>query len=295
MNLIKKINPEQLREYVETHPHLVHTSKSVKYPGLQVIKYTRSAFWDGAWDPILVELRGLVVDEDYNVISRPFRKVFNRNEPNGGLLPEDFDRDEEVTAYRKINGFMAAVTFSPKHGGVIVSTTGTTDSDYAKLASKYVIEAIEDGYQPRFGITDIFEVCDPSDRHIIPEETDLYYLGSRNKHTGTLSLHNVDTEGFICRWGDLVKEVKNVRHEGFVAYNKDGLCIKLKSPYYLVNKFFARMKAKKFETGLRTGTLKQTIDEEFYPLVDYLEANKESFLAMDEQERLNFTRNFLEK
>jgi hypothetical protein len=40
--------------------------------------------------------------------------------------------------------------------------------------------------------------------------------------------------------------------------------------------------------------VKQTIDEEYYDLVDHIQANIVEFTALSEQERLSWVRDFLE-
>ena len=58
------------------------TRKYDEATGLYVLKYKNSVFFNNLWgvDDRLLECRGTVVDEDYNVISRPFTKVFNSRE-----------------------------------------------------------------------------------------------------------------------------------------------------------------------------------------------------------------------
>ena len=72
--------------------------------GLSVFKYTREVFYKALWneDPLLLEARGMVLDDDGNKVIWPFTKVFNHHE-NGTEL----DLDTVVVAPRKVNGFMA--------------------------------------------------------------------------------------------------------------------------------------------------------------------------------------------
>ena len=70
----------ELRSYIESNPSLVKMRRSTRYPGLFVVKYTRKVFYDGLWNDVLEECRGLVVDADYNPIVKPFTKIYNRFE-----------------------------------------------------------------------------------------------------------------------------------------------------------------------------------------------------------------------
>ena len=114
-----------LKEYVETNEHLVSMRESVAYPSLFVLKYKKKVFFDGLWNEFLEECRGTIVDKDFNVVSRPFTKIYNYGiEAKAPKLADD----TVVTAYRKVNGFMAAVTWY--NGDILISTTGSTDSEF---------------------------------------------------------------------------------------------------------------------------------------------------------------------
>lgn len=292
-----KLTPEVLKKYVEDHPKLVRVNHSKRYPGLSVLKYRNAAMWDCAWDEILVELRGLVVDQDYNIVSRPFKKMFSRCEPNNGVSPVDFPRDELVSVIRKVNGFMAAATMY--QGKLLVSTTGSLDSEYVTLAEKYLNERICLD-QLKEGWTYLFEICAKSDPHIIVETEGVHYLGKRNIQTGEyiydhFEIHNVWCPvRLTCIWSELVKELDSFNHEGFVAYDSSGNALKMKTPFYLTLKKLARMKPERLTKNLNAGTLRTLVSENFAPLVELIEANASEFIGMEEQDRLAFMRSFLD-
>lgn len=103
--------------------------KAKPYPnGLTVYKYAPCVFYDNLWntDKRLLDARGMVLDAEGNKVIWPFTKVFNRFENNTNL-----PLDTPVIAPVKMNGFMASVTCY--HYKMLVSTTGTLDSDYVKL------------------------------------------------------------------------------------------------------------------------------------------------------------------
>lgn len=294
MNLL---NPDKIREFVEKNPKLVTRRESIKHPGLYVIKYTRKVFYDNLWAPELMEMRGLVVDKDYNVVIYPFTKIFNRGE-NG----TDFPLDAQVDVIRKVNGFMACVT--QYNGKNVVSTTGSLDSDFVVLAEKWV-----GNLNIHAGFTYMFEICDPSDPHIIKEVPGAYLIGMRNLDTFEMMPEDyLDLETskleysllsspkrpiwFQYRFSDVLELVKICKHEGFVVRLGDE-SLKIKSPYYLVTKFLARMKQEKFlEKISNPNELKETIDEEFYGLVDHLYQIKEYVASLDDQGRISLIENY---
>lgn len=302
----------QLKEYVEKNSNLVQMKRSEAYPDLFVLKYKRKVFYSGNWNRYLEKCRGLVVDKDFNIIVHPFDKIYNYGiEKNSPVLSDD----EKVLAIKKYNGFMA--TASKYKDDVVVATTGSLDSDYAKLAREMILKVIS---EKNFihNTTFMFEVCHSSDPHIIPEKEGVYFLGHRDNgyndkisHSKSISAmfesgltwtnytkfdreYNIwglnTTVPTYTTLGELKERVKKVKHEGYVAYTKDGESFKLKSPYYLINKLFAR---KQNIDSLLNGDLSK-IDEEYYPLVEHIKENREVFSGMDEQSRLNFTRTFLE-
>lgn len=283
-----------LKKFVENNPKLVVRRESTRYPGLFVLKYHRKVFYNAWWGPEVQELRGMVVDADYNIIVHPFTKVFNRGEEG-----TDIDLDEIVTVVRKINGFMGVVTPTEEYGK-LYSTTGSLDSDFADLVRKHVDETLPLPSDYTF----LFEICDETDPHIVPEKLGAWLIGMRDRKTGEMVPENLldtwaETYGFmrpywaVMPFRDVVEESRTCQHEGFMVYGKD-TALKLKSPYYLVNKLMARLTEKRFENNwLDTQQMREIIDEEYYPLLAYIREHRDEFRALDEQERLEFMREFL--
>ena len=288
-----------MKEYVTSNPHVV-SMKETSYPGVYVLKYKRKVFYDSLWDDFLEECRGTLVDDNFNVISRPFSKIYNYGiETRAPILPDN----TKITTCRKVNGFMIAVTWY--NNDILVSTTGSTDSDYVKMALELIDrEKYKKVCGDWSGYTFMFECAHPNDPHIIPEEPGMYLLGWRGNHwnsyveydqlTAALLVFDFDCAFVDCKEttvGKLLEEVKTVKHEGFVAYCKDGVSFKIKSPYYLVKKFVARNP----KTGkLMKPNVKQFVDEEYYPLIEHIQQHIDEFTLMTEQERLLYVRTFLE-
>jgi hypothetical protein len=290
----------QIKQFVESHPELV-SKKATSREGMYVLKYKNKVFYKNLWTPELLECRGTVIDEDYNIISRPFTKIFNKGE-NRTII----NRDHIVTAVQKVNGFMCAVTVYK--GELLVSTTGSIDSTFAELATKWVTPYENHFKNYKQNVTWIFEVCDVSDPHIIKEQEGLALLAIRenawDSSNHSVGEHVLDllAEGmgirrpnhFKIRFSDLCHQVKTVKHEGFVCWDFVTE-LKMKSPYYLTTKFLSRMREDKLEKLLSTpNELKKLIDEEFYDIVDFINLNKESFFIMDGQEKVKFVRGYFD-
>ena len=279
-----------------------------------LLKYKASVFYNATWNEFLENCRGTIVDSDFNVVTRTFNKAYNfRVEKNA----PDLSDDTPVTAYRKVNGFFCAMTWH--NNDVLVSTTGTTDSIFVGYAKEMMLKHMpwEDwklvlSAPDCQGMTLMFEVCHPSDPHIIPEKTGLYFLGWREntwdskvhgfgisnaqswKDFAETALHCYFPEYMETTVGEIVNLSKTVQHEGFMAWTEDGTCVKIKSPHYLVNKFIARKSPEKLIIVLKNNNYKEMVAEEFYPMCEYLKENLVEFTDMDEQTRLGYIRKYLE-
>lgn len=281
---------------------LVTRKESKRYPGLFVKKYTRKVFYDNLWhkNAELTEARGHVELADGTTVIRPFTKIFNRGENN-----TDIDRDELCVSVQKVNGFMAAATWVEEVCDVVVSTTGSLDSEFVGLAEKYInddVKAYIKSMNYKRG-TYMFEICDATDPHIVPEEAGAYLIGFRYREDPDAYFSDPQHESMldlmangmgvkrpswdVVKFSTVVQDSKECKHEGFVVYGLESkTALKIKSPYYLHLKMAAR---KKDILSLN----KERIDEEYYPLVDHLTSLGESFTMMDEQERLDYMREYL--
>jgi hypothetical protein len=291
---------EKLKQYVSDNPKLVTMKPAGE--NMFVLKYRKSVFYDNLWDDFLEHCRGTIVDKDFNLVTYPFQKIYNYGvEDKSPVLSED----TVVECFRKVNGFMVAATWH--NGKLLVSTTGSTANDYVDMANSFIdlrretFERYVSGFPD---LTFMFECVHANDPHIIVEKPGLYYLGSREKtweslarndghdliHQYALATHVVEWKR--CTLGEVLREVKTVRHEGFVFYADDyKVSAKIKSPYYLTAKWVARNPRTE---KLLTREFKEQIDEEYYPLLTFIRENIEAYTVMDEQARLAWVRNYLE-
>jgi len=286
----------RLRTYVEENPELVSTRISLRHPNLRVVKYKNKVFYKNLWTPELCELRGLVIDQNWRVVARPFTKIFNRGE-NGA----DFPLDTPVAVVRKVNGFMGAITLDDEHG-TIVSTTGSLDSPFVLMAEKYLLPLVDRGLIN--GVTYLFEIVDPEDPHIIEELPGAYLIGARTV-CSQIPLLECDLDEIAKGMGvmrpdwyqtdfaKIVEMAQRCKHEGFVVYNKlTGKSLKLKTPYYLTKKFFSRVNGDKLTENWLAAN-RNGFDEEYYPLIDYIKAHRDAFTQLDQEGRKIFIEDFL--
>lgn len=301
-NLCGKFNADDL---VEKGLVTKKTYNKGLYKGLSVYKYTRKVFFDNLWgeDSRLLDCRGIVIDTDYNIISYPFTKIFNYLENDTQVLPETF-----VTCPQKMNGFLGVA--SNYKGQLLVSTTGTLDSAYADLAKTVILKDCPN-FLPEEGWTLMFEICDPSDPHIIKEHAGAYLIGIRRNKVGSELLSEAGLD-IIARhynfhrplilnslFSHVLYESKSVLHEGFMVrdFSTGKTLCKLKSRFYLQKKALQRIGKSKADIMFNSPSqFKQNLDEEFYALFDYIidSFTKEEYLAFTEQERSELIFNYFE-
>lgn len=279
--------------------NLINIKQSKKYPDLYIKKYNNKVFFKNLWhlSSDLLEARGHIIDSNDNIIVNPFTKVFNYKENNTTIGLEEL-----CLVIDKINGFMACLTLY--NGEVLVSTTGSLDSDYVDMARSYLKYAID--YIKNNNIVDttfIFEICHHNDPHIIPENIGAYLIGSRStKDTNTYTtniIHQLflNNEAKLMRvarpqykliaFKEVLKRIQECKHEGYMVYSLESKSVlKLKSPHYLFLKYVAR---KKDVLALD----KTRVDEEFYDLIDIIKDDSVHFNSLDEQAKLDYVRNIL--
>lgn len=303
---------ETLRRFIFENPKLVRVNPSVKYPGLSVVKYTRDVFYSGKWMEELFDMRGAVIDQNYDVQIMPFRKIFNRFE-NGTDLP----RDEYVHASRKVNGFMIAVTYVPSLGKAIVSSTGSLDSQHCELAEQILrgttnvfehVERLANNGKKR--ATWLFEIVTHGESiaHPIDDAEGVYLLAVRDVSwdgeyvAGEPMLDHIANdymtgvkrpEWETIRWSDLCEKAERAQHEGYVAYpfNKALPVVKLKTPYYKTIKRLGRMRPDLLLQKSANGTLAQEIPAQHNYIFQHLDL--EHLVQLDERKKFQLIRDCL--
>ena len=296
---------DELKEYIETSG-LVNMKECGD--GIYVLKYKKKVFYDNLWNEYIAECRGSIVDKDFNLVTYPFTKIYNYGiEKEAPVLAPD----TKVTAFRKVNGFMIAMTVH--NGELLISTTGSTANDYVEYAKEMMVThmpltdwRLTLGGADCENMTFMFECVHPSDPHIVPEKSGMYLLGCRENKWGSKVMHEpfflqdfasmlncFTPESTTTNMSRLQEMAKECKHEGYVFYCEDGVSAKIKSPYYLTSKWVARNPRTDKLVDLNKD-IKHNLDEEYYPLVDAIRANIVEYTAMDEQARLAWVRNYLE-
>ncbi len=201
---------------------------------LYIYNYTNSAQYDQVWNEVTLQCRGLILDPEYNYISRPFAKFFNFEERADQVLP-----DESYEVYEKLDGSLGITYWVDDMP--YISTRGSFTSHQAEEATimlhgkySHAISRLNRDY------TYLFEIIYPQNRIVVDygSEYQLVLLAIIDTKTGfDLPLKDI---GF-----PIVQEVKDVVHidelrhkqienkEGYVVKYKSGLRIKVKFEEYV--------------------------------------------------------------
>ncbi|MFV0480853.1 MAG: RNA ligase [Campylobacteraceae bacterium] len=298
-----------------------------------VVKYAKNVFWKNLWqkNEFLLKARGLVLDYAGNIIQHPFDKCFNYKENGAGA---SLALTKKVVISEKINGFLCLVTLYKDE--LFFTTTSSFDSTFIQLAkdsfSQKNKSALKEFLQKR-DLTLMFEVVTPKDPHIIKYEKDefgVYLIGARGKlwSDKALSEDEVDEvyrelaaksvnikrpNHIACTFKKVLKLVKSSESitffdedkkpkkcEGFIVRDaKTGdTLLKFKTPFYLQNKFFARLSEKNISSIWNDfEAFKRNFDEELYPLALYLKDkfSEKKFKELKEAKRLEVTYKFFDK
>jgi hypothetical protein len=262
-------------------------------------KYHRKAMYEYLWHqiPHLLECRGHVYyNSTKELVQAAPRKSFNYLERN---YWKDVPLDTPVEMYKKVNGFMACATIH--NDELVVSTTGTTTSDYAKWAKELLLrdyKLYDLVIEPE--VTTLFEVVVPQDPHIVKEREGLHLLGMREKANGNF---HPTSESIRCTLEQALEIAKHDRGEGFMMYPMlpngeydHNNCCKLKTPYYIGKKYLMRMTAKNIENMYKNPeVIGMLINELWYHVPQMIvgDVHKDTWLAMNDQQRRVILEDFM--
>lgn len=230
------------------------------------------------WDEVTLQCRGLVTDNEGNVVARPFKKFFNMEE-NRHIATSDFD------VYEKMDGSLG-ILFNYKSEWIL-ATRGSFTSDQAikgtELLKKYDYEKLHPGY------TYLFEIIYPENRIVCQYDfEDLVLLGMIHTETGVeVDFHEgnendirfknlLNNLGFnlvrkydgITDYTYLKQMIADTR-EGFVIRFSNGDRMKVKGEEYLrLHKIMTNISTTSVWEILSTGgdmsILLDNVPDEFY-------------------------------
>ena len=232
------------------------------HPGLplSIYNYSRECQYEGKWDDITLNCRGLVLDNDGNVIAKPFPKFFNYEE----LKPEDIP-NENFEVYEKMDGSLGIVFHYNNEWHI--ATRGSFQSDQA-IKAKQILDTKYNVSSLRKKRTYLFEIIYPENRIVVDYGNDekLVLLAVIDTESGeeipNSALYFMVEDGWDVvttykTWGEdwetLKKEISN-NNEGYVIRFSGGMRMKIKGEEYVrLHKILTNFSTTDIWEILRTG------------------------------------------
>ena len=214
-----------------------------------VYNYTNKCQIEEHWNEQTLQCRGLILDGEGNVISKPFNKFFNIGEHNKHSDLGDIPYYNYFDKYDKLDGSLG-ILYALPNGEYRISTRGSFESKQAIIGTEILKEKYSD-ILPDEDFTYLFEIIYPKNRIVVDYkgQRDLVLLAVIRKSTGEALgyealLKIADLIG--CPMTQYYGRVSYNRHaflkledkilegtEGFVLVFDNGLRVKIKSDEYV--------------------------------------------------------------
>ena len=271
--------------YKQVHPTLP----------LTIWNYTEKVQYENLWDEVTLMCRGLVTDEDGNIVARPFRKFFNMEE--GKHTPT-----EDFKVYEKMDGSLG-ILFN-YNGEWVMATRGSFTSDQAvkgmEMLSKYDYNKLHKDF------TYLFEIIYSDNRIVCSYDyEDVVLLGVVNTKDGyEVSLHgdsDLRIQNLVKNLGfNVVKQYDGISDysvlkgmvrddaEGFVVLFSNGDRMKVKGVEYLrLHKIMTNVSTTAIWEVVSSGgnlddILKDVPDEFYKKIKDYVKELNYNFYSVKE-------------
>jgi RNA ligase len=226
-------NIKKLRELIDTG-----YINMIKHPvfDIYILNYSPKTQIEKVWNEVTEQCRGVIVDSDFNIVSRPFNKFFNYEEliEMGREIP-----DLPFEVYEKLDGSLG-IMYWGTDGLPYISTRGSFNSDQAKHATN----VLHTRYADKFHLLDknktyCFEIIYPDDLHVVsyPDVDDIFLIGVFDNETGNEDNINDWTHVFnTTKMYDGITDYKTIR-EQFSGENKEGFVIRFSNGFRMKLKF----------------------------------------------------------
>jgi hypothetical protein len=226
--------------YSQVHPTLP----------LTVYNYTDRVQYEGLWDEVTLQCRGLVVDNSGNIVARPFKKFFNLSEGRTNVT-------DDYEIYTKYDGSLGILFFFG--GEWVFASRGSFTSEQAikgfELLSKYDLKSLDKDN------TYCFEIIFKENRIVVDygDYEDVILTAVFNTKTGDeqdiycwllphARIHRKDTP-----LEKLCEDIKD-NEEGYVVKFSNGERCKIKGAEYLrLHKMMSQMSTTAVWDCLRNG------------------------------------------
>lgn len=263
--------------YKQVHPTLP----------LTIWNYSEKVQFENLWDEVTLMCRGLVTDNEGNMVAIPFQKFFNIEENR-------FTPTENFEVYEKMDGSLGIVFWY--QGQWVVATRGSFTSDQAIKATEILNKYNKDIMFRH--LTFCFEIIYPENRIVLDygDDEKLVLLGTFDKDGKEVDIDMWSQYGFdVVKKYDGIKDFKELKsmikddQEGFVVRFTNGDRIKVKGVEYLrLHKIMTNMSTTAVWECLKNGddieTILKDVPDEFYEKIkSYVRDLRYSFFQISER------------
>jgi len=227
--------PALLKEMIDKR--FVNVMKHPRLP-LLLYNYSKRAQKNDAWNDATIACRGLIMDKEMNIVSRPFKKFFNYWE----FPPENIPHEHFVVT-EKIDGSLG---ISYWYKGVWrIATRGSFDGKQASRATRILQGKYRESMKKmRPELTYLFEIIYPENKIIVDygSREELVLLAVIDTETGKelvdyedIGFPTLKTYDELNSFEDVIKlKEKGVENaEGVVVRFESGLRLKVKFEEYM--------------------------------------------------------------
>lgn len=213
-----------------------------KHPSadIYILNYSKTCSLEQMWNEATLQCRGVIVDKDYNVLSRPFDKFFNYEEiEDKSVIPNG-----KAEAFEKIDGSLG-ITYWVDDTPYI-ATRGSFVSDQAVHATKILHTKYREQWdmmRKNRAFTFLFEIVYPDNRIVVDygDMDDIVLLAIINNSNPQIELPvdiyrdcfcTVKSYGMFEDWLNIREQIAGDNREGFVLKFDNGFRMKMKYEEY---------------------------------------------------------------
>ncbi len=240
----------------------------VRHPvfDLRILNYTKKTSKEAIWNELTLNSRGLILDSNYKVISRPFRKFFEYEQLKKEFIPKN---NQPHKIYQKLDGTLGILYW--KNDLPFISTRGVFDSYQALIANDILYKKYKDCFNWfNRDYTYLFEIISPKTRNVInyQETEDIFLIGCVNIESGKeLNIFMLKDCPFprpkkVDAKLDCAFKSDFKNQEGYVVIYENNFKIKIKfSSYRKKHLLYASYKTKVLSYLLNNKTVIDFLDE----------------------------------
>lgn len=262
---------------------------------LQILNYSPKRVHSGEWTKASMVSRGLILDDQWNVVARPLSKFFNLGERHAP--PVDFSQPYEV--FEKMDGCLG-ILYWEDHATPAIATRGSFQSWQALAATRLI-----QGMVPRLELCDfnpswtyLFEYLHPQNRIVVNYggQERLVLLAVIENSTGIdVPLDKIRPIPFTQAqsYGAMLPEEMDIDRpnaEGFVVRWDDGTRVKVKhSEYVYLHRLVTQMTPRAIWELLKAGCNPLDMLEDYAPgefriwIKDQIEALWDAYEGIQDQ------------